>query len=118
MEGDLSAAGVLDVLGDEKSRTILAEIAERRRSAKALSEACNVSLPTVYRRLEALTDCGLVAEETQVTDDGNHYNVYVATFERAIVTLSEAGYDVRVVRRGEDGVSGRFIDLWEELNQP
>jgi len=42
----------LDTTGDEHARAVLAAISRKSRSAKELAEECDLSLPTVYRRIE------------------------------------------------------------------
>jgi len=41
-------------------------------SAKSLSEACDASLPTIYRRIERLQECGLIEERRAFKEDGSH----------------------------------------------
>jgi DNA-binding transcriptional ArsR family regulator len=103
---DASVGAVLDTIGDERAREVLARIHDEPRSAKALASACDLSLPTVYRRIEMLEECDFVTHHTLVAEDGNHYNVYESNFRRTVVTLDDGGYRVRVHREGS-GVDGR-----------
>lgn len=97
--------GVLDALGDEEARRLLASVSERPRSAKDLAAEHDLSLPTVYRRLDLLMDNGLVSSQMFVTEDGAHYKVYEASFRRAVVDLADGEYGVRL--GGGDGVPER-----------
>ncbi|MFB6079269.1 MAG: ArsR/SmtB family transcription factor [Halarchaeum sp.] len=113
---DVSRAGdVLDALGDERSREILAALSEQSRSAKALSAALDVSLPTVYRRLDALEECGLVTTRTAMDGDGNHYQRYVCALSELSVALDDGEYDVDVEHGGD--AADRFSDLWSSLRR-
>ncbi|KDE58963.2 hypothetical protein EL22_01115 [Halostagnicola sp. A56] len=102
-------------LDDEYAREILVETVSSSRSAHELSEACDASLSTIYRRAERLIDCGLLAEQTVVEDDGNHYSVYEARLDRLTVDLDEEGFSVTFESKPTETLSDRFTDMWEEL---
>ncbi|MFC7175972.1 helix-turn-helix domain-containing protein [Halosegnis marinus] len=104
---------VLDTIGDGRARDVLAAVATEARSAKELAEACDMSLPTVYRRLEVLQEHELVSERTAVADDGNHYNVYTCNFDSTVIKLDDDGYDVRIYRK--ENAPDRFTQLWDDL---
>jgi predicted transcriptional regulator len=104
---------MLDTIGDEHARRVLAAISREPRSAKELAEECDLSLPTVYRRIEVLEDHDLVTDRTLVADDGNQYKVYESNFESTVITLEDDEYRVRVYR--DDNLPDRFSQLWEEL---
>lgn len=93
----MGGESVLDVLGDPEARRLLASVAIEPQSAKELGAEHDLSLPTVYRRLDLLQNHGLVSSRTSVTDDGAHFKVYQTAFERAEVGLTDDGtYRVRV----------------------
>lgn len=101
------------LLDDEYARAILTETSDRAMSARTLSERCEASLPTIYRRLDRLGECDLIGERTEIAPDGNHYSVYEARLERLEVTLDEGDLSVEVTR--EEDVADRFTRLWEGL---
>jgi len=106
---------VLDTIGDEHAREILAAISIEPRSAKELAEECDLSLPTVYRRIEVLEEHDLIEDRTLVADDGNHYKIYESNFDSTVISLEEEGeYKVRIYR--EENLPDRFSQLWDELN--
>ncbi len=104
---------ILDTIGDEHARTVLAAISRDPRSAKELAEVTDLSLPTVYRRLELLQDHDLVTEQTVVADDGNHFKEYRSKFDSTVISLEDDEYQVRIYR--SDNVPDRFSDLWDDL---
>jgi len=114
VEEDRSIEDVLNTIGDEHARTVLAAISREPRSAKELSEQCDLSLPTIYRRLEILQKHDLVTEETAVADDGNHYNVYNCNFDSTVIQLEDEEYRVRIYRKGN--IPDRFTQLWDDLS--
>jgi DNA-binding HxlR family transcriptional regulator len=105
---------ILDTIGDNHARHVLAAISREPKSAKELAEECDLSLPTVYRRLEMLDEYDLVKDRTLVADDGNHYKVYESKFESTVISLEDDQYKVRIYR--EENLPERFGKLWDDLN--
>lgn len=113
VDDDRPIEEILNTIGDEHARTVLAAVSRDPRSAKELAEACDLSLPTIYRRLDLLDDHDLVTERTVVTDEGNHYSVYECNFDSTVISLEDDEYRVRIYRR--ENVPDRFTQLWDEL---
>jgi len=105
---------ILDTIGDEHARSVLAAVSEEARPAKELAEECDLSLPTVYRRLELLAEYDLVTDRTLVADDGNHYKTYESNFESTVISLEDDEYRVRIYRK--NNLPDRFGRLWDDLN--
>ena len=103
------------ILDDEYARTILTQTSTEAKSAKALAEECDASLPTIYRRIDRLQDCALLEEQTRFTDEGRHYGVYRATLEEAVIALGDEGLSVSLTRESSDPAD-RFTELWEDLS--
>jgi predicted transcriptional regulator len=110
---DRSIEDILDTIGDQHARRVLAAISREPQSAKDLAEECDLSLPTVYRRIEMLEEYDLVTDETLVADDGNHYKVYESNFESTVITLEDDEYKVRIYR--EENLPDKFSQLWDDL---
>jgi len=110
---DRSIEEILNTIGDEHARRVLAAISREPKSAKELSEECDLSLPTVYRRIEILEEHELVTDETLVADDGNHYKVYESNFDSTVISLEDDEYKVRIYR--EENLPDRFSQLWDDL---
>ena len=106
---------LLDTIGDEKARDVLAAVSEEPRSARELGESLDMSLPTVYRRIETLEENDLVRSETYVAEDGNHYDVYESNFDSTVIRLEDEQYDVRIYRK--ENVPDRFASLWNDLSR-
>lgn len=113
MDENRSIEEILNTIGDEHARTVLAAISRDPRSAKELSEECDLSLPTIYRRLELLQEHDLITERTAVADDGNHYNIYECNFDSTVITLEDQEYKVQIYRK--ENLPDRFSQLWDEL---
>ena len=109
VDDDRDVAAISSLLADECARTILTETATKPLSAKELSERCEVSPPTVYRRLDELEEYNLVNEQTHPDAEGHHYNVYTATLDRIVVELTEDGFTLRLARR--ERMADRFTQF-------
>lgn len=104
---------VAGLLEDDVSRSILAATSVEPMSASELAAHCDVSEPTVYRRLERLQAADLVAEGTELDPDGDHYSVYSARFARLLVELKRGDYDVELALREDP--ADRFTRLFEGI---
>jgi DNA-binding HxlR family transcriptional regulator len=114
VDEERSIEEILDTIGDQYAREVLAAISREPKSAKELAEECDLSLPTVYRRVETLEEHDLVVDRTLVADDGNHYKVYESNFESTVISLEGEEYRVRIYR--EENLPDRFSQLWDELH--
>lgn len=113
VDDDRRVEDVLDTIGDNYARQILAAISREPRPAKELADACDISLPTVYRRLELLEEQELVTSHTAIDDDGNEYQRYECNFESTVISLENDKYDVRIYRK--KNLPDRFTQLWDDL---
>ena len=106
---------ILDTIGDRRTRHVLASIAHESRSAKEIAEELDLSLPTVYRRIEELEEHDLVTGRTEIASDGNHYRVFECAFESTVISLNDGEYEVQIFREGN--VPDRFATLWDDLSR-
>lgn len=98
--GEESIQALLDVLNDEGSRAILDATSDTALSANEVSEACDLPLSTTYRKLELLTEVGLVEERTRVRRSGKHPNEYIRSVSNVIISLdSDEGTELRISYR-------------------
>jgi DNA-binding transcriptional ArsR family regulator len=67
-----SEQAVFDVLESERCRRILRATRGEPRTATDLASALDIPVSTVYRKLDALVDAGLVTESTRIRHHGNH----------------------------------------------
>jgi DNA-binding Lrp family transcriptional regulator len=115
---------VAELLDDAYAREILTATSIEPMTANRLSERCDASRSTVYRRTERLVDAGLLGERTRPRADGHHDTVYYATLDRFEVEPAAVGEVEVRLRDGElhvevDRVRGDLADgltaLWENL---
>lgn len=111
---DPDVEAVAAFLADDVARTVLAATSEEPMSAAELQERCDASLATVTRRLEELTDAGLLSETTRPRADGHHDTVYAPTLERLEIELDDGEFRTAVDRRERDAAD-RLTDMWRDL---
>lgn len=114
MTSDDDLDEITDLLDDPYARDILAEASIEPMSAKMLSEHCDASLPTVYRRIERLQEHDLLTDQQQLDPDGHHYKTYEARLEQVTINLENGTYSVEITRT-EQEAADRFSDLVEDL---
>lgn len=110
---DHTMAAIAELLADECARTILAETTVKPMSAETLSEQCDVSPQTVYRRLDDLKRYNLVAEQTQLDTGGHHYKIYTATLDRIVVNLTTDGFELQLTRH--ERMADQFTQIIEGM---
>ncbi|MFH5801780.1 helix-turn-helix domain-containing protein [Haladaptatus sp. CMAA 1911] len=115
MNEDCSTTDVFALLDDEYARTILIAVSKRPMSAKELGDECEMSLPTVYRRIERLIGAGLVAERTKIAADGHHYSMYEACLQRLTVELTNGNLEIVIETQPTDDVADRFTEMWNQV---
>jgi predicted ArsR family transcriptional regulator len=112
-------AEVLRLVEDEYARAILLETSRRPMSASDLADALDASPPTIYRRVDDLTRCGLLDEATKFADGGHNYSVYAARVEAVTVSFTDGELTVSLTDReavGTDETTAeRFTRLYEAL---
>ncbi|GAB7012241.1 MULTISPECIES: helix-turn-helix domain-containing protein [Halolamina] len=106
---------VVDLLGDDYVRTILAETREEPKSVEALSDACDADPSTIYRRVERLEAAGLLTDEQRLDPGGHHYKEYDAVLEAVHVHVRAEGYEIDVDYVEEEEPADRFTRLYEEF---
>lgn len=108
---DLGLGEIVTLLDDEHARSILAATSAEPLSAAELGDHCDVSVSTIYRRVDRLEDAGLLAERIRPRPDGHHETVYVATLDRFELTVRDGHLDWTVDRQGTD-VADELTRLW------
>jgi len=99
-----AADELLELLGADLNRQILRLTSQEPRSADAVAERCDASLPTVYRHVDDLESAGLLTEETQYDLEGNHYKTYAAALRELSIRLEDGDLrvDLRTQEQGAD----------------
>lgn len=106
---------VLNVLGDPKTRRILAILSVEQHSVKELAETTDMSEPTIYRRISNLEDQNLIEKKAMISPNGVHYRTHEGRFSSAMIRLEEAQFQVSVVHDSSYG--GSLATLWNEIRR-
>lgn len=86
----IDTEAVLAVLDDPDCRALLEATAEEPLTAGELTDRCGIPRSTTYRKVERLTEAGLLEERVRLNADGKHASEYRRTFDDITVTLSES----------------------------
>lgn len=108
-----SSATLLRVFADDYSREILLAADEEPRTAKDLSEICDASLTTIYRRISTLREHDLVEVHSTIGSGGEHKQLFETTVEAFHVTISEGNLELAVETRDE--LADNFTALWRQF---
>jgi predicted transcriptional regulator len=106
-------ADLFEVLCSDHARRILIAAEDEPRSAQDLAEHCETSLPTIYRRVNALVEYDLLEESLAIDPSGNHYKTYETNFEQVRFAIEQGGFAAAVDLKRD--LVDRFGALWEDL---
>ncbi|WP_336364955.1 ArsR/SmtB family transcription factor [Halalkalicoccus salilacus] len=112
-EGPANSEEIFQVLADEYARRILLTADQGPITAKSLSEACDASLTTIYRRVSVLQDYDLIEEQTSIGPDGAHRSTFETKLEGLHVDLVDGELTVDIETRDE--LADNFTALWDDL---
>lgn len=100
---------ILTALDDTDCRAVLAETAEETLTASELADKCGLPLSTTYRKLELLTDAGLLDERTRLRQTGKHVSEYALLVDDLTVSVdADEGIQLTVSYAGEEDGSLSF----------
>lgn len=100
---------LLEVLGDRACRTILDATSDSALSAIEVSERCELPLSTTYRKLDLLTDTGLLEERPRVRSSGKHTSEYCRSVTDIVISFSPHGdMELQITERDHSKPSGRL----------
>lgn len=107
---------VADALGDPVNRCILAACVEQARPVKDIAEACDLSLATAYRHVNALTEEGLLfLDRSAISEEGKRVDLYRAAVRRVEIAFGPDGAEVRY-DLAEDA-AGRLRRVWMDIKE-
>lgn len=85
---EVSTAVLLELLGDEYTRSALRAVADEPLSGTEVADRTSMSKPTAFRRLNRLEEAGLVTVRQHIdTEGGHHHKVYEARLDTLEVEL-------------------------------
>jgi DNA-binding transcriptional ArsR family regulator len=106
---------LLTALEDDDCRAILRQLTTPQ-TATELMDACDLSQTTTYRKLDLLSDTELVAEQTNVRDDGHHTTSYERTVDGLFISLDQDSLDVTLVDESDpEPMDETLARVWGEV---
>jgi len=114
VSGDPDLATVIGLLDDDHVRSILAAASARPLSANQLSDRCDVSVSSIYRRVDRLVEADLLAEWTRPRADGHHETVYVSRLDRFELSVDDGdlSWDLERDDAESTDVADELTRLW------
>lgn len=82
---------LLELLSDEYACKLLCVLDENPMSASDLVEQCEMSRPTVYRRLETMAEAGIITSRQSSTADGQQRAEYSLVVDAVELHLHSDG---------------------------
>lgn len=112
-DGQLQAA--LETLADPDCREIIDGLTEPQ-SAQEVAERCDLPRTSAYRKLEALSEAGLLREGTELRADGHHVKTYERAVTGVFVLLEEDGFEFEFVHEPESA-DRRLAKFWSRISE-
>lgn len=113
---DPEPGAVFDALADEDCRAIIRALSGPM-TAEEISETTDIPKSTTYRKLETLTEAGLLAEGVEIRSDGQHASRYAVAFDEVTLGLSpDREFDIDISRKPETA-DERLASLWSEVRK-
>jgi predicted transcriptional regulator len=107
---------VLEALHDDDCRTIVTQLTEPM-TADTIAERTEIPLSTTYRKIDTLTDAGLVAEGVEIRSDGQHASQYMVVFDEVSIELTdEMAFEVDVATQSRSP-DERLAELWSTVRE-
>jgi predicted DNA-binding ArsR family transcriptional regulator len=87
---------------DDDCRAILTATTDGALTANEISDACDLPLSTAYRKLDQLTEAGLLDEQTRIRSSGSHASEYALSVDELVISLEgDSGLELQVSQREE-----------------
>lgn len=86
-----------EILEDAACRNIIEATSERRLSAKEIADTCDLPTSTTYRKLDHMTEAGLLEEGIRIKKSGKHTSEYGCVMQDVTVSIGgDGGINLRV----------------------
>lgn len=108
-----NSAALFQLFADDYSREILLAADEEPRTAKDLSQRCDASLATIYRRISTLQEHDFIAVHSTIGSGGEHKKLFETPIESLHVWISDGELELSVETRDE--LADNFTTLWENI---
>ncbi|OIB57352.1 winged helix-turn-helix domain-containing protein [Natrialba sp. SSL1] len=105
---------VLSALDDPDCRAILREASEPMTAAE-LTDTCDISKSTVYRKLDRLSQASLVRERIEVHPEGGRITRYERDVTDVTISVDDDEEFSVAIDRPARGVDEGLADMWSKM---
>jgi DNA-binding Lrp family transcriptional regulator len=110
----LMAGAILEAMSNEVSRKILTSTIQKGKPVEEISAESNIPPSTTYRRVQELTDMGLmVVERIVISEAGKRYSIFRSAFSGVLAMLESGQLHVEVTIN--EDVAERFFSLRQAM---
>ncbi len=88
---------ILDILSDKYCRTIIESITNKPKSVIEITDETGIPMSTVYRRIQTLCDCRLLATSGTITQDGKRLFLYKSKVRGIQSVFKNGKVDVELI---------------------
>ena len=81
---------VLTALEDPDCRALLEATTDEALTAGELTDRCDIARSTTYRKVEQLTEAGLLEERVRISAEGKHASEYRRTFDDVTISIGDS----------------------------
>lgn len=111
----MDAEETLQVLGNKYNAEILSAT-HKPRSAQELSDELGIPIATSYRRIDELTEIGLLElSGREFSNEGRRTNVYQRTVDKIRIEFEGEDVDMAVEERSK--VENSLVEVWTHLKE-
>lgn len=87
LTGQFDNVDVFKALNDADCRTILDATGGDALTASEITDACDIAVSTVYRKLDLLTEANLLEERIRIRESGQHTSEYLRRVEDIDISI-------------------------------
>jgi len=88
---------LLEILADKYSRAVLESTRECPKSAKQLSQECNMPICTTYRRVQGLYDRKLLSISGTINENGKKFFLYKSKVSGITSCFNKGSVEVEII---------------------
>ncbi|AAG19791.1 MULTISPECIES: helix-turn-helix domain-containing protein [Halobacterium] len=97
-DSDITATGelmqrILDAFDDAECRQILESTDDAALTAGEIADECDLPSSTAYRKIDRLTEAGLLSETLRIRRSGKHVSEYTCTVDDVTLSVSHNGVE-------------------------
>ena len=110
----MAAEEIIEVLGNKYNPEIL-DAASEPKSAQELSDELDVPIATCYRRIEELTEAGLLElHDRPLSEEHRRIKVYRRCIDEVSIDFRD-GLNVELEQRSE--IADKLDEVWRRMSQ-